>query len=215
MTQTTHAHKHCCVKYALQSFFTRTRAVFYLQVARLHNIMKTAFLLLLCLLWSLVAVYSQTVPYVSFMGVNLPNHAYVDITTVEEDIGDPGNTVRCHSDLTSCCSSNEGDHRGSWFFPDGDIILLQFTSSSDDIVMDREPQEVHIRRRNNAMSPSGIYRCDMETIGVNDNDVDTITGETVYVGLYPPNEGNHCIEYGDNLCIYDHYMLLLLNTDWA
>ena len=162
--------------------------------------MKTAFLLLLCLLWSLVVVHSQTVPYVSFMGVNLPNHAYVDLTTVEEDIGDPGDIVRCHSDLTSCCSSNEGDHRGSWYFPDG--TELRFTCSSDDIVMDREPQEVHIRRRNNAMSPSGIYRCDIETIAVNDDDVDTITGETVYVGLYLPNEGNHCIEYGDNLSLH-------------
>ena len=121
------------------------------------------------------------------MGVNLPNHSYVDLTTVGNDISDPGNTVRCHSDLTTCCSTGEGDHRGSWFFPDGDE--LKFTSTSDDIVMDREPQEVHILRRNNAISPSGIYRCDIETNSVND-DVDTITGETVYVGLYLPNEGS-------------------------
>ena len=141
----------------------------------------------LVLILSLVEVHSQTVPYVSFMGDILPNHAYVDLTTVEEDIGDPGDTVRCHSDLTTCCSSGEGDHRGSWFFPDEDILF--FTGSSDDIVMGREPQEVHIRRRNNAMSPSGIYRCDIETMAVNDNDSATITGETVYVGLYLPNEG--------------------------
>ena len=64
---------------------------------------------------------------------------------MEEDIGDPGDTVRCHSDLITCCSPDEGNHRGSWFFPDGDI--LQFTSSSDDIVMGREPQEVHILTR--------------------------------------------------------------------
>ena len=141
----------------------------------------------LVLILSLVEVHSQTVPYVSFMGVNLPNHAYVDLTTVEEDIGDPGDTVRCHTDLTTCCSGGEGGHRGSWYFPDG--TELQFTSSSDDIVMDREPQEVHILRRNNAMSPTGIYRCDIETMAVNDNDIATITGETVYVGLYPFNEG--------------------------
>ena len=142
---------------------------------------------MLVLILSLVEVHSQTVPYVSFMGVNLPNHAYVDLTTVDEDIGDPGDTVRCHSDLITCCSPDEGNHRGSCFSPDGDI--LQFTSSSDDIVMDREPQEVHILRRNNAMSPSGIYHCDIETMAVNDDDIATITGETVYVGLYPPNEG--------------------------
>ena len=144
-------------------------------------------IILLSLIWSLVEVHSQTA-YVSFKGVNLTNNAYVDLTTVGDDITDPGNTVRCHSDLTSCCTSSVGDHRGSWFFPGGSI--LQLAGTNDDIVMDREPQEVHIRRRNNAMSPTGIYRCDIETMAVNDNDVDTITEETVYVGLYPPNEGN-------------------------
>ena len=141
----------------------------------------------LVLILSLVEVHSQTVPNVSFMGVNLTNHAYVDLTTVGDDISDSGDTVRCHTDLNTCCSNGEGDHRGSWFFPGGEELL--FASSGDDIVMDREPQEVHIRRRNNAMSPSGIYRCDIETMAVNDDVVATITGETVYVGLYPPNEG--------------------------
>ena len=46
-------------------------------------------LLLVSLLWGLVAVvHCQTVPYVSFMGVNLPNHAYViisDIGTTNDD----------------------------------------------------------------------------------------------------------------------------------
>ena len=141
----------------------------------------------LVLILSLVEVHSQTAPYVSFMGVNLPNHAYVDLTTVEDDIGDPGNTVRCHSDLTTCCTGNQGIHRGDWYFPDGSV--LPFANNPGSIVEDHEPQEVHIRRRNNTMSPSGIYRCDIETVAVNDDDVDTITGETVYVGLYPPNEG--------------------------
>ena len=64
-------------------------------------------ILLLSLLWSLMEVHSQTeYPYVAFMGVNLPNHAYVDLTLVGNDrISDPGNTVRCHTDLTTCCSS--------------------------------------------------------------------------------------------------------------
>ena len=43
---------------------------------------------LLCLqLWSLVEVHSQTeFPYVSFMGETLPNHSYVDLTLVGEDL---------------------------------------------------------------------------------------------------------------------------------
>ena len=135
------------------------------------------------LLWSLVEVHSQTVPYVSFMGVILPNHAYVDFTTVGEDISDPGNTVRCHTDLTTCCSGSDNFHRGDMFFPDGNIL-----GGGGDINKRRGDQVIHIRRRNNATSPSGIYCCEIPTVAVND-DVNTITGETVYVGLYPPNEG--------------------------
>ena len=200
MTLITHAQKYCVKCYALQCRLRRPTRLFYanLQVAaRLHNIMKTAFLLLLCLIWSLVEVHSQTVPYVSFMGVNLPNHAYVDLTTVGENISDPGNTVRCHTDLNTCCTSSQGDHRGDWFFPD--VNALANAGGGGDIYRSRGPQVVYLRRRNDATSPSGIYHCEIPTVAVNDN-VDTIMGERVYVGLYLPNEGNHCIECGDNLC---------------
>ena len=143
--------------------------------------------IVLILFWSLVEVHSQTAPYVSFMGDILPNHAYVDLTTVGDDIdSDPGDTVRCHTDLSTCCTSNQGSHRGDWYFPDGSVLLL--ASTNNDIVEDREPQVVHIRRRNNAMSPTGIYHCDIETVAVNDDDV----GETVYLGLYL-SSGGTCI----------------------
>ena len=142
----------------------------------------------LVLILSLVEVHSQAeYPYASFMGVNLPNHAYVNLTTVGNDTRGPGDTVRCHSDLDTCCTNSQGTHRGDWYFPDGNT--LGYANGGGNIYKYREPQEVHICRRNNATSPSGIYRCDIETVAVNDNDVDTITGESVYIGLYPPNEG--------------------------
>ena len=63
-------------------------------------------LLLLSLLWSLVEVHSQSeYPYVSFMGQNLTRHSYVDLTLVGTDDSDPGNTVRCITDLDTCCGS--------------------------------------------------------------------------------------------------------------
>ena len=144
--------------------------------------------IVLILFWSLVEVHSQTAPYVSFMGVNLPNHSYVDLTTVGDDIySASGGTVRCHTDLETCCTGSVD--LGNWYFPDGDVLPFAYNASTNiDIVEDREPQVVHIRRRNNAMSPSGIYCCVIETVAVNDN-TNSITGETVYVGLYPPNEG--------------------------
>ena len=144
-------------------------------------------LLLVSLLWGLVSVvHSQTVPYVSFMGVNLPNHSYVDLTTVGEDISDPGNTVRCHTDLETCCGSSQGSHRGDWYFPDDSLV---YTSSGNDIYRRRDAQTTILFRRSGVTSPSGIYRCQIPTNAVNDN-VDISLGEWVYIGLYPPNEGN-------------------------
>ena len=61
--------------------------------------------LLFVLLWSLVEVHSQTeYPYVSFMGENLPNNSYVDLTLVGNDNSDPGvNIMRCLTNLSICC----------------------------------------------------------------------------------------------------------------
>ena len=154
-------------------------------------------LLLLSLLWSLVEVHSQTVPYVSFMGENLPNHAYVDLTLVGTDGSDPGNTVRCHTDLGTCCTSSYGVHRGDWYFPDGDRLSL--VSPGIYIFVRHVAQRVNIRRRNNAMSPSGIYRCNIPTVAVHD-DGDLSVGDTVYVGLYASG-GNELINSVYN-CMY-------------
>ena len=141
--------------------------------------------ILFSVFWCLVAVHSQTeYPYVSFMGVNLTNHSYVDLTAVGENKSASGNTLRCNTNLITCCSNEEGEHRGGWCSPDGQ--RLSFFTSSDDIVMDRELQVVHLVRRNNATIPSGIYRCDIETVAFHHGFI----GETVYVGLYPPSEGN-------------------------
>ena len=127
---------------------------------------------LLVLLWSLVEVHSQTAPYVSFMGETLPNHAFVNLSLVGTTGDD---SVQCHTDLNTCCSSGQGPHRGDWYFPSGDI--LGFSSSTDDIYKHRTAQRVDLRRRNNA-DTSGIYRCDIETNAV-------ITDrETVYAGIY-------------------------------
>ena len=109
------------------------------------------------LLFYLVEVHSQTeFPYVSFMGEILPNHAYLDLTLV-------GNhSVQCHTDLSSCCSSGQGQHREDWYFPNGD--RLPFPTPDSDIYEVRGAQRVDIRRDNNANSPSGMYRCDMLSI---------------------------------------------------
>ena len=134
--------------------------------------------LLVVLLWSLVEVHSQTeYPYVSFMGENLPNHAYVDLTLVGTD----SNTVRCNTDLGTCCTNGQGIHRGDWYFPNE--TRLPLVSPGIDIFERYVAQRVTIRRRHDPMGPSGIYRCDIATDAVHD-DSDLSVRETVYVGLY-------------------------------
>ena len=144
-------------------------------------------LLLLCLLWSLVEVYSQsqTVPYVTFMGKTLPNHAYVDLRLVGND---SSGSVQCHTDLDTCCSHvqdrNGSDHRGNWIPPGNESRLpFRYQASSDIIYEYHQDQRVELHRRNNADKPSGIYRCDIPTNAVHDNNDTTVT-ESVYVGLY-------------------------------
>ena len=135
---------------------------------------------LLCvLLWSAVEVHSQSAPYVSFMGETLPNHSYVDLTLVGTESGNPGNTVRCHTDLDSCCGGGQGPHRGDWYFPNG--TRLPFYGYN--IYEARGPQRVGLRRRYDGNSPSGIYRCDISTNAIR-HDYDLSMRDTVYVGLY-------------------------------
>ena len=139
-------------------------------------------LLLQCLLWSLVEVHSQNIeyPYVSFMGETLPNHSYVDLSLVGTSGSD---SVQCHTDLVTCCRSFDGVHRGDWFAPGSDSRLPFSSDASADIYEARGAQRVDLRRRNNAVMPSGIYRCDIPTNAVH-HDTDNSLRESVYVGLY-------------------------------
>ena len=143
--------------------------------------MRRMLLLLLYLLWFLIEVHSQTAPYVTFMGETLPNHSFVDLSLVGIDTS---NSVKCRTDLDTCCSVTEGLDRGDWYPPDSEM-RLPFQADGGDIYESRGPQQVSLHRRNSANMPSGIYRCDIETNAVQSNDImDTATRETVYVGLY-------------------------------
>ena len=147
-------------------------------------------------------VHSQTeYPYVSFMGENLLNHSYVDLTLVGNVNSDPGNTVRCNTDLGTCCTKGQGVHLGDWYFPDGDSLPLR--SPGINIFEARGAQQVTLRRRNNPMEPSGVYRCVIATDAVHD-DNDLSVRETAYVGLYASG-GNELIN-SVTVCIILHLM---------
>ena len=142
--------------------------------------MRGTSLLLLCLLWSLVEVHSQTASYISFMGETLPNHAYVNLSLVGNDTSG-SDSVQCHTDLSTCCRSVQGPHRGDWFAPGSEMRLPLFVG--DDIYEIRGAQRVDFRRTNGTVMPSGIYHCHIATNAVHDNN-DLSVRESVYVGLY-------------------------------
>ena len=129
----------------------------------------------------------QTFPYVSFNGMALANHSYVDLSLVGNDITSSSDSVWCHTDLNTCCSGHDGGHRGDWYFPDGTRVPF---SGSGDIYEFRRSQGVDVSRRNNPTSPVGIYRCNIPTNAVH-HDTDNSVRDTVYVGLYTASGGNH------------------------
>ena len=96
----------------------------------------------LFLVWSLVEVHSQSFPHIWFMGETLPNHTYVDLTLVGNLAGEG---IQCRTDLSTCCSNSEGEHRANWSFPDG--TRLPFPGSGD-VYFSRQTQLVELRRTN-------------------------------------------------------------------
>ena len=138
--------------------------------------MTTVLLLLLCVV---VEVQSQTYPFIrhrrSFPDI-LSNHSYLSFN----EVGVSRNwRLECHTDLATCCTSNQGPDRGDWFFPNGSV--LQFEESGDDIYQtypEMDDQQIHLHRHGRDIN--GIYQCTIETNAVNND-----TGrEIVYVGLY-------------------------------
>ena len=143
---------------------------------------KVSSLLLLCLLCCLVGVYSQT-PYVSFMGLNLANHSYVDLSLVGSS---DSSSVQCITDQQRCCSSAQGIHRGDWYFPNGSV--LQFSGDNFNTYESRGPQRVSLLRLDANLTGSGIYCCSISTNAVHD-DTDILIRDVVYVGLYRSDQG--------------------------
>ena len=142
------------------------------------------FVLLLSLFWSVVC--SQTFPYVSFLGQTLANHSYVNLRLVGDDYRI--DSVKCRTDLESCCSGPQGSHRGDWYFPNGD--RLPFSGDGSDIFEQRGAQRVDLCHRNSATSPVGIYRCGIHTEALHDDDYYPVrVRATVYVGLYTGSGG--------------------------
>ena len=126
----------------------------------------------------LVDANSQTIPYMTFMGQTLPNNSYVDVSLVTDPLSTGGEGVQCHTDLTTCCSSDQGMDRGDWYAPDSeDKLPLESEDNSKNSTYEHHGNQiVTLYRRSTAVIQSGMYRCEIAVNGSGRG--------TIYVGLY-------------------------------
>ena len=123
--------------------------------------------------------------YLSMNDDIIPNHGYVVIS----DIGSTDDTALiCHTNRPATLNNN-ADSGGNWFGPDETRV------DGHDVPgfrRNRGPMMVRLLLRKTATDPpsEGIYHCLVED--------DTLTEQTVYVGLY--NSG------GGRLNIYTYYV---------
>ena len=103
---------------------------------------------LLLLSVCLAEIHCQTTfPYVSFMGQTLANHSYVDLSLVRDYYGG-SDSVKCRTDLSTCCSGSQGPHRGDWYYPDGSRVqfpgVANIHQSRGDMKVDFRARQPHL-----------------------------------------------------------------------
>ena len=80
--------------------------------------------------------------------------------------------------------------RAGYEDPDSTVLGVVNSGNTDNACQDCVSQVVHMCHRQS----SSLHHCDIEpTVASHDDDVNTITRETVYVGLYPPSGGNQLL----------------------
>ena len=114
--------------------------------------------------------------YLSLNGDNIPNHGYVVISDI--GIANDGTALLCNTNYLPSNSNNGG----SWYVPDGSPVGSFSEVGTADFGRTRGPGVVRlIRNTATGILTEGIYSCTVQD--------DTLTLQTVYVGLYNSGGG--------------------------
>ena len=129
------------------------------------------------LLWVLLFLYEFAA--VTLRGVHYPNNSEVLLT----DIAKGDNALLCLTENTQCCTVRGnliGGPLGEWYFPNGSALS---SNSGNSIYTKRNTGVVRLNRRNNAQSPTGVYRCEIPDASGNN--------QTTFIGVNTiGNQGN-------------------------
>jgi len=114
--------------------------------------------------------------FLSLGNISIPNHGYVVIS----DIGSTdGTALLCNTNYSPTGGGHSG---GDWFAPDGTRVQGLRSTVVPGFQRNRGPQVVRLIRYTATDPPAeGIYRCEILD--------DTMTTQTVYVGLYSSGGG--------------------------
>ena len=110
-----------------------------------------------------------------------PNNSIVTIT----DIGVGDNALFCLTNNSRCCRNRYGIASGEWFLPGRSSPIDGGGESSSTVNFSRSRRRsgVILNRRNNAIGPEGLYRCDV---------IDKQnTLQSLYVGVTQSRYNNH------------------------
>ena len=101
-----------------------------------------------------------------------------------ENIGEGDSSLLCVTNRDGCCSSQEGGAAGEWHFPNNGSTVGT-NNGGGSFYRNRGPSVVRLNRRHNAMSPTGVFRCEIPDTSNNN--------QTVYVGVYAAEKGKPAI----------------------
>ena len=95
-----------------------------------------------------------------------PGEAVIITDIGESTISNAATSLACVTSNvnTECCRLSDGPggsggRVGEWYFPNGTIVPRRSDAPSADFTRSGFTHEVRLNRRNNAMSPTGIYEC--------------------------------------------------------
>ena len=102
---------------------------------------------------------------IEFMGVTYDNNTAIAIIAITEIGEDDSAAVMCRTDLTTCCTKDQGEkQQGHWLYPNGNEVGNR--NSDDDIFRSRGNMTVRLHRMDNIIAPieTGQYCCVVATM---------------------------------------------------
>ena len=109
--------------------------------------------------------------YLSINGDPIPNNSNISINAIGEG---PNEALLCLTDFYHFFNDSDAiENIGRWYYLNGSAVTLD---TNNDIYMSNDGGVVRLHRKNNAVMPTGIFRCEI----LNSNK----TRQSIYVEVY-------------------------------